>query len=143
MIVELGQGLTSGSIDHVEAVQARRAPLTRSRRPAGGTMIDDSGAGLRLSIDELRAQLEQELFYEDSRAAAECAYALAVRLRAAGRMDEARTSAGVCGELVERLPSATLDDVVPTRQAVGGVPMPDYFHEAVVRARLADLLGGA
>jgi hypothetical protein len=38
------------------------------------------------------------------------------------------------------LPSATLDDVASDRLEVGGVPIPERFHDGVVRARLADLL---
>jgi hypothetical protein len=33
-----------------------------------------------------------------------------------------------------------LDDVAMARTTVGGVPMPERFHNGVVRARLADLL---
>ncbi|GAB3944840.1 hypothetical protein [Micromonospora vulcania] len=103
-------------------------------------LIDDDADGNRLWIDELRAQFEQERFYQDNRAAAESAYALAVRLRAANRLDEACSYARTCLQLAEQLPSTTLEDVVTTRQAVGGVHLPEYFHDGVVRARLADLL---
>jgi len=97
----------------------------------------------RPSISEVRKQYDDERFYEDNRAAAEYAYALAVRLREVGQTDEARRYAEECVQLAESLPSKSLDDVVSTRQAVGGVPLPDHFHDGVVRSRLADLLNVA
>ena len=97
----------------------------------------------RPSISEVRKQYEDERFYRDDRAAAEYAYALAVRLREVGQTDEARRYAEECIRIAESLPSNSLDDVVSTRQSVGGVPLPDHFHDGVVRARLSDLLGAA
>ena len=94
-------------------------------------------------LSELRKQYEEERLYHDDRPAAEYAYAIAVRLREAGDTDEARGYARECLRLAESLPSDTLDDVVSSRQSVGGVPLPDHFHEGVVRARLADLLDAA
>ncbi|MBM0204399.1 hypothetical protein JNW90_15815 [Micromonospora sp. STR1s_5] len=105
-------------------------------------MIDDGAASIGLSIEKLIEQFEHERFYQDNRAAAECAYALAVRLREAGRLGDARRYARACLRLAEELPSTAVDDVASTRQAVGGVPLPDYFHDGVVRVRLADLLAG-
>jgi hypothetical protein len=96
----------------------------------------------RPPISELRRQYEEEVYYQDHRAAAEYAYALAVRLREAGELDEASRYARECLRLTETLPSETLDDVATTRATVGGVPMPERFHDGVVRARLADLLAG-
>jgi hypothetical protein len=40
----------------------------------------------------------------------------------------------------KRLPSSSLDDVTSTRTSLGGVPMPEIFHDGVVRSRLSDLL---
>ncbi|MEV6629306.1 hypothetical protein AB0M54_00975 [Actinoplanes sp. NPDC051470] len=97
----------------------------------------------RPSLSEIRKQYDEELHFQDDRAAAEYAYALAVRLREVGLIGEARRFAAECLELAERLPAKTLDDVVSSRQSVGGVPLPDHFHDGVVRARLADLLGTA
>jgi hypothetical protein len=94
----------------------------------------------RPQISELRRQYEEEVYFKDDRAAAEYAYALAVRLREAGELDEARRYARECLRLAETLPSATLDDVATTRTTIGGVPMPERFHDGVVRSRLADLL---
>jgi hypothetical protein len=105
-------------------------------------MVEEEVAS-RPSLSEVRKQYEDERFFRDDRAAAEYAYALALRLREIGLMDEARRFAQECLELAESLPSNTLDDVVSTRQSVGGVPLPDRFHDGVVRARLADLLGAA
>jgi hypothetical protein len=94
----------------------------------------------RPSIEKVRRQYEEERSNLDDRAAALYAYALAVRLREAGQLDEARQFARECLRLAESLPSATLDDVAVNHLTVGGVPMPELFHDSVVRARLADLL---
>jgi hypothetical protein len=102
-------------------------------------MFDDEPAP-KPPISELRKQYDEERLYQDDRAAAEYAYALAVRLRDAGQLDEARKYARECLELATALPSQTLDDVTSDRQSVGGVPLPDHFHDGVVRQRLADLL---
>ncbi len=91
-------------------------------------------------IAELRRQYEEERFYQDDRAAAEYAYALAVRLREVGQTDGAREYARECLRLAESLPARTLGDVASARLSVGGVPLPERFHDGVVRARLADLL---
>lgn len=105
-------------------------------------MVDEDVAQ-RPSLSEVRKQYEEERFYQDDRAAAEYAFALAIRLREIGLIDEARRFAAECVQLAEALPSSTLDDVASTRQSVGGVALPDHFHDGVVRARLADLLNAA
>lgn len=71
---------------------------------------------------------------------AETAYALAIRLREDGQFEQAQQYARECLAAAERMPSATLDDVASTRQEVGGVPLPDLFHDGVVRSRLEGLL---
>jgi len=91
-------------------------------------------------ISELRQRYEEERHFLDDRAAAEYAYALAIRLREAGQFDEAQRYARECLRLAEMLPSATLDDVTMSRATIGSVPMPEHFHDGVVRARLSDLL---
>ncbi len=100
----------------------------------------DGASADRPLIAELRRQYEEERFYQDDRAAAEYAYALAVRLREVGETEEAREYARECLRLVESLPATTLGDVASARLSVGGVPVPERFHDGVVRARLADLL---
>ncbi len=74
----------------------------------------------RPTISELRKQYEEERFYEENRSAAEYAYALAVRLREVGKLDEARNFARECLSLAESLPSATLDDVSSGRASCRG-----------------------
>lgn len=91
-------------------------------------------------ISDLKKQYEEERFYGDDRAAAEYAYVLAVRLRDAGQTIEARKYARDCLRLTESLPARTLEDVASTRATLGGVPIPERFHDDVVRARLGDLL---
>jgi hypothetical protein len=85
-------------------------------------------------------QYSEECYFGDERAAAEYAYALAVRLREAGDAVTARRYARECLRLAERLPARSLDDVASPRIALAGVPMPERFHDGVVRSRLADLL---
>ena len=63
-----------------------------------------------------------------------------MRLREVGHVDEARKYAGECLRLVEALPSATLEDMASSRLNVGGVPLPERFHDGAVRDRLADLV---
>ena|SRR3569833_2707186 len=100
----------------------------------------DDVAAERMPISELRELFYEELFYEENRSAAEYAFALAVRLREVGETWEARKFAVQCLELTKALPSSTLDDVSSSRSHVGGVPLPERFHDGVVRTRLADLL---
>lgn len=97
----------------------------------------------RPTVAEVRRQFEDAIDARDYRAAAEYAYALAVRLREIGLIDEACRFARECLELAETLPSETIEDVTSTRRSVGGVPLPEYFHDDVVRWRLAPLLDAA
>ncbi|WP_067509271.1 hypothetical protein [Actinoplanes sp. TFC3] len=105
-------------------------------------MVDEE-IDQRPPLSEVRKAYEDERFFQDDRAAAEYAYALAVRLREIGLLSEARHFAKECLELIESLPANSLEDVVSSRQTVGGVPLPDHFHDGVVRSRLADLLDAA
>jgi hypothetical protein len=95
---------------------------------------------LPTSISELRKSFEDECFYGDDRAAAEYAYVLAIRLRAEGDRGEAKRYAMESLRLAERLSSSSLEDVSSTRLTLGGVPLPERFHDGVVRSRLRDLL---
>jgi hypothetical protein len=94
----------------------------------------------RPAISDIAQQYAEERFYGDDRAAAEYAYALAVRLREVGDADLARRYAQECLALASSLPSRSLDDVATARVDLGGVLMPGHFHDDIVRARLADLL---
>lgn len=97
-------------------------------------------ADRRPSISEVLSEYEREAGAGNTRGAAELAYALAVRLQGAGRVREAAVYGKKCLELIESLPSDTLDDVASTRLSVGGVELPEYFHDGVVRSRLGHLL---
>jgi len=82
---------------------------------------------------------------QDKRAAAETAYALAFRYRnedvdGERRFDLAGVWATYAIELLDELPSETLEQVASTRMAVGGVPLPELLHAGVVRERLTDVL---
>ena len=101
---------------------------------------DDTAARSLPPIAEVVRQYDEEVHFSDDRRAAELAYALAVRLRDAGELDQAREYARKCLAHAERLPSASLDDVASERTTVAGVPLPGMFHDGVVRSRLRDLL---
>jgi hypothetical protein len=105
-------------------------------------MIDEQVEQLP-ALSEVRHGYEEAREQGDHRAAAEFAYALAIRLKWIGLFSEAEHFAAECLALAEVLPSATLDDVVSTRSSVGGVPLPDHFHDDVVRWRLSNLLDPA
>src|SRR4051812_36353712 len=94
----------------------------------------------RPPIDEVVGQYQAELLRGDRRLTGEDAYAVAVRLREVGRAEEAEHYARQSLQLMESLPADSLDDVVSERRTVGGVPLPDHFHDGVVRSRLANLL---
>jgi hypothetical protein len=96
------------------------------------------------SLDELEAAFNAEM-QTDRRAAAETAYALAVRYRdedvsAKRRFDIAGEWARRAIDILEQLPSETVEQVASSRRSVGGVELPDLLHDGVVRARLADVL---
>lgn len=104
----------------------------------------DQPASVVPSIEELKASFDSEIV-SDKRAAAETAYALAFRYRGEDvdgrrRFDLAGVWATHAIELLEELPSDELAEVVSTRTAVGGVPLPELLHSDVVRERLADVL---
>jgi hypothetical protein len=92
----------------------------------------------------LSAQFDSEID-SNPRTAAETAYALAFRYRdhdvdGSRRFDLAKVWALRAIELLDRLPSSTVEQVASTRQSVGQVPIPDLLHSGVVRERLADIL---
>jgi hypothetical protein len=92
----------------------------------------------------LIAQYEREVD-GGPRAAAETAYALAFRYRdhdveGERRFDLAQLWARRAIRLLDELPADTVQDVVSTRQSLGGVPIPELLHSGVVRERLSDVL---
>jgi hypothetical protein len=104
------------------------------------TETDDS----RTSLEELQVEFNCEVLTH-RRAAAETAYALAFRYRnedvnGSRRFDVAKIWAQRAIELLDLLPSDTIDQVSSTRASVAGVPIPDLLHSGVVRERLADVL---
>ena len=100
-----------------------------------------------MSVVELEAAFHREAV-EDRRVAAETAYALACRYQTEyvegvrSPFDIARKWALRSIELLDSLPSDTVEQVACTRQSVGGVPLPALLHSGVVRERLADVLRG-
>lgn len=96
------------------------------------------------TVKQLEAAFDHELRTEP-RAAAETAYALAFRYRnedVDGRreFDTAKDWAVRSIDLLDTLPSDTLEDVTSTRQVVGGIEIPGLLHSGVVRERLSDIL---
>lgn len=103
-----------------------------------------SAASRRVSLDELEAAFAREL-QTDKRVAAETAYALAFRYRSEDiegvrRFDLAKIWATRAIEILNALPSHSMEQVVSTRPSVGGVMLPDLFHAGIVRERLFDVL---
>lgn len=92
------------------------------------------------AISALVDEFEAAGRHGDQRAQAEVAFALAIQADRLGLTDVARSYARRCLDLAEALPANTLDDVASGRQTVGGVALPDLFHDGVVRSRLASLL---
>lgn len=73
------------------------------------------------------------------RAAAETAYALAVRHRDNADWDQSREWVRQCLRLLEGFPSDSEDQVATKRLSVGGVQLPTYLHDGVVRDRFGDI----
>lgn len=94
--------------------------------------------------DQLEVQFDREISV-DLRVAAETAYALAFWYRnhdfeGSRRFDLAKVWALRTIELLDALPSDTIDQVASTRQSVGGAAIPELLHSGVVRERLGDVL---
>ncbi|MEV4561251.1 hypothetical protein AB0K51_30275 [Kitasatospora sp. NPDC049285] len=87
---------------------------------------------------ELEAAFQQELA-TDRWAAAETAFALALLLRDAGEWDTSRPWVKQCLDLLEGFPADSLEQVATKRTSIGGVPLPNYLHEGVVRERFGEL----
>ncbi|MGP3951827.1 hypothetical protein [Streptomyces sp. 7N604] len=90
------------------------------------------------SVGELETSFQRELA-TDRWAAAETAYALAVRTREAGDWEQSREWVKQCLQLLEGFPSETEEQVATRRVAVGGVTLPNYLHEGVVRNRFGEI----
>ncbi|NUK14025.1 hypothetical protein [Streptomyces lunaelactis] len=86
------------------------------------------------SVDELETSFQRELG-TDRWAAAESAYALAARHRDSGDWEKSREWVKQCLRLLEGFPNEDLEDVATRRISVGGVQLPTYLHEGVVRER--------
>jgi hypothetical protein len=91
-------------------------------------------------IQPLIDEYEEARRAGNDRVVAETAYALAIRMRDDGWFEKAQHYAREALSAAERLPSSTIDDVASTRQSVGGVPLPELFHDGVIRSRLEGLL---
>lgn len=91
-----------------------------------------------ISVGELETIFQRELA-TDRWAATETAYALAVRNRDAGDWDQSREWVAQCLRLLEGLPGESEEQVATTRVSVGGVMLPNYLHEGVVRDRFGQL----
>lgn len=105
-------------------------------------MVGDAESAI--SLDALELAFDRELI-TNRRAAAETAYALALRYRnkdvdGSRRFDLAKIWATRAIDILEKLPCERLDQVASTRQSVSGIALPELFHAGVVRQRLADVL---
>lgn len=90
------------------------------------------------SVGELETIFQRELA-TDRWAATETAYALAVLHRDAGGWDQSREWVARCLRLLEGFPGETEEQAATTRVSVGGVLLPNYLHEGVVRDRFGGL----
>ena len=90
------------------------------------------------SVGELETSFQRELA-TDRWAAAETAFVLAVRNRDAGDWEQSRDWVAQCLRLLEGLPCETEAEVATTRVSLGGVLLPTYLHEGVVRDRFGQL----
>ncbi|MFI5800866.1 hypothetical protein [Streptomyces sp. NPDC051677] len=90
------------------------------------------------SVEELETGFQRELG-ANRWAAAETAYALAARHRDNGNWDQSREWVQQCLRLLEGFPSDTEDQVATKRLSVGGVQLPTYLHDGVVRDRFGDV----
>ncbi|MGW5116478.1 hypothetical protein ACWEQ8_13775 [Streptomyces noursei] len=90
------------------------------------------------SAEELESIFQREL-PTDRWAAAETAYALAVRHRDLGDWTTSRNWVQQCLQLLEGFPSDTEEQVATSRTSVGGVQIPNFLHEGVIRERFGDL----
>ncbi|WP_028808252.1 hypothetical protein [Streptomyces canus] len=86
------------------------------------------------SIDELEAGFLREMG-DDRWAATETAYALAVLHRELGNWNRSREWVKQCLHLLDGFPSDTEEQVATKRLTAGGVPLPTYLHDGVVRGR--------
>lgn len=98
----------------------------------------------RTPLADLQAAFAREVAF-DRRKAAETAYALAFRYRnedvdGVRRFDVAKAWAVRAIEILDTLPSETIQQVASTRSSVGGVGLPELLHSGVVRERLGDVL---
>lgn len=92
------------------------------------------------SVSDLIATYEGAREAGEGQTAAVYAYVIAQRLRETGDYLEARKYASECLTIAKTLPSDTLDDVTLNVSSIGGVPLPERFHDGVVRTRLEGLL---
>ncbi|MFF0227605.1 hypothetical protein [Streptomyces sp. NPDC004629] len=90
------------------------------------------------SVQELESIFQQELA-TDRWAASESAYALAFRYREEGNWEKSREWVKRCLQLLEGFPADTMEQVATRRMTVGGVALPNYLHEGVVRERFGEL----
>ncbi|MDX3121582.1 hypothetical protein F3K20_20180 [Streptomyces scabiei] len=90
------------------------------------------------SVEELEAGFQRELG-TDRWAATESAFALAARHRDGGNWEQSRKWVQQCLQLLEGFPSDTEDQVATKRLSVGGVSLPTYLHDGVVRERFGDI----
>ncbi|MFG3487391.1 hypothetical protein ACIQ9R_05890 [Streptomyces sp. NPDC094447] len=89
------------------------------------------------STDELEAAFLREMS-DDRWAAAETAYALAALHRDLGNWSRSREWVKQCLHLLDGFPSDSEEQVATKRLTAGGVPLPHYLHDGVVRARFGN-----
>lgn len=88
-------------------------------------------------MSQLEHEYQDHARMERVREAAIWKYALAVRYHEMGDANAADKAAKECLDLVSELPDSQLEDVTHQYIEVGGVAIPEYFHEGSVKNRFA------
>lgn len=89
----------------------------------------------------LEEELDEAKRIQNYRVEAEVCFALAQLWEREHDYQRAKDYACESLRAIRLCPSETLEDVASARLDVGGIPLPDLFHEGVVQSRLAHLLG--
>lgn len=103
-------------------------------------MVDEQIMDHEPRVDDVISECEREIEIGNSRAAAELAYAVAMRAQAACDVRLAVEYSRKCYDLLASLPERTIEQVTSTRTRAGGVDLPELLHTGVVRARLGHWL---
>jgi tetratricopeptide (TPR) repeat protein len=89
-----------------------------------------------MEFPDLEKQFQDILETVGPREAAEAAYALAMRYKRAGEKDQAVRWGQKAIELLDKCPMVSMSDCAHRHTELFDVPIPDLFHQEVVRRNL-------